>query len=395
VPLIRRSIQVAWPLRVYFTENVFAPDNPTLRGILTDVTPRKVLVVLEDSLAQAQPQFELQIARYFAAADDRLQLVRSPMFVGGGESAKNSPTIVSDIHAHIHKHHVDRHSYLIAIGGGALLDIAGFAAATAHRGMRLVRIPTTTLSQANSGVGVKNGMNAFGQKNFIGTYAPPFAVVNDFNLLASLPPRDKRAGYVEAVKIACLRDAQFFAELEADAAKLAVFEPDAMRRLIHRCAELHLDHIAYANDPFESGSAHPLDFGHWAAYKLEILSHFRIGHGEAVAIGMALDVVYSRQAGLLDAAAATRILNLLEALGFPLFADELMNTNAHKHLAILVGLDEFREQFGGELTVPLLSAIGTGVEAVKIDRDLVASSITELRERAGGLNATLRNQNYQ
>ena len=381
--LIKRSIQVAWQLRVYFTENVFAPDNPTLRDILTDATPRKVLIVLEDSLAQAQPQFERQIAHYFAAADGRLQLVRSPMFVAGGESAKNSPTLITEIHSHIHKHHVDRHSYLVAVGGGALLDIAGFAAATAHGGMRLVRLPTTTLSQANSGVGVKNGMNAFGQKNFVGTYAPPFAVVNDFNLLASLPARDKRAGFVEAVKIACLHDAQFFAAIEADAPKLAAFEPDAMRRLIHRCAELHLDHIAYANDPFESGSAHPLDFGHWAAYKLEELSHFRISHGEAVAIGIALDVIYSRRAGLLDDPSAARILNLLERLGFPLFADELLNTNSHRQLVILNGLEEFREQFGNDLTVPLLRAIGNGVEAVQMDRIMVASAINELRERAG------------
>ena len=125
-----------------------------------------------------------------------------PLFIEGGERAKNSSTHVAEIHSQIDRHHIDRHSYLIAVGGGALLDVAGFAAATAHRGVRHVRIPTTTLSQADSGVGVKNGINAFGKKNFIGTFAPPFAVINDFNLLATLEPRDKRAGYVEAVKVA-------------------------------------------------------------------------------------------------------------------------------------------------------------------------------------------------
>ena len=113
-------------------------------------------------------------------------------------------------------------------GGGALLDLAGLAAATAHRGVRHIRIPTTTLSQCDSGVGVKNGINAFGKKNFIGTFAPPFAVINDFDLLASLPARDKRAGYVEAVKVALIRDSAFFNQIERDADKLAAFDADAV-----------------------------------------------------------------------------------------------------------------------------------------------------------------------
>src|SRR5262249_47001338 len=156
------------------------------------------------------------------------------------------------------------------------------AAATAHRGIRLVRVPTTTLSQCDSGVGVKNGINAFNKKNFIGTFAPPFAVINDFQLLTTLGPRDKRAGYAEAVKVACVRDAPFFEALEHDARSLDEFEPHAMRRLIRRCAEIHINHIVNGGDPFESGSARPLDFGHWAAHKLEHLSDFRIRHGEAV-----------------------------------------------------------------------------------------------------------------
>src|SRR5205823_11964169 len=193
--------------------------------------------------------------------------------------------------------------------------MAGFAAATAHRGVRHVRIPTTTLSQADSGVGVKNGINAFGKKNFIGTFSVPFAVINDFEMLGSLPPRDKRAGYIEAVKVACIRDPDFFAAIEQDASRLREFEPGSMERLIHRCAELHVQHIATSGDPFEFGSARPLDFGHWAAHKLEQLSEYKIRHGEAVAIGIALDTIYSRKLGHLDAASAARVLDLLEALG--------------------------------------------------------------------------------
>jgi len=380
--VIQRSIQVGWQLRVFFTENVFAPDNLLLRDTLADSGPRKALVVLEDSLAQALPGLEPQIENYFSAHAQPLQLVRPPLFACGGERAKNSTTLVSEIYSQLQRHHVDRHSYLIAIGGGALLDVAGFAAATAHRGVRHVRIPTTTLSQADSGVGVKNGLHAFGKKNFVGTFAPPFAVVNDFNLLSTLAPENKRAGYVEAVKVACIRDVAFFDEIEANAEKLCAFAPAAVKRLIYRCAELHLEHIATGGDPFETGSARPLDFGHWAAHKLEQLSKFRIGHGEAVAIGVALDVIYSRRLGWLDEDSSARILNLLERLGFSLFAPELLNDDSCTHIHILDGLEEFREHLGGELTITLLRGIGHGVEAHEMNPALVLEAVQELRERA-------------
>ena len=380
--LLERSIQVTWPLRVFFTEDVFGAGNVRLRDVLTDTAPRKVLVVLEDTLALAQPDLEQQVVEYFALCTPQLRLSRPPILVAGGEAVKNSQSIVSDLLSHIHRQQMDRHAYLVAIGGGALLDVAGFAAATAHRGLRHVRIPSTTLSQADSGVGVKNGLNAFGQKNFIGTFAPPFAVINDFNLLRTLPPREQRAGFVEAVKVACIRDAEFFEELEANAAGLAAFEPVAVKRLIHRCAELHLEHIANGGDPFETGSARPLDFGHWAAHKLEQLSRFRIRHGEAVAIGLALDVIYSRRRGWLAAGAADRILSLLERLGFTLFAPELLKDDAVCHHQILDGLEEFRQHLGGELTITLLRGIGHGVETHEMDPALVMAAVEELRERS-------------
>jgi len=382
--VMQRFIQAGWQLRVFFSENVFAPDNPVLRDALADTGPRKALVVLEDSLAQALPELEPQIERYFAAHASQLRLVRPPLYACGGERAKNSSALVGDIYSQLHRHHVDRHSYLIAVGGGALLDVAGFAAATAHRGVRLVRLPTTTLSQADSGVGVKNGLNAFGQKNFIGTFTPPFAVINDFQLLAPLPPRDKRSGYVEAVKVACIRDAAFFDQLERDAGALAEFAPEPMKRLIRRCAELHLEHIAAGGDPFETGSARPLDFGHWAAHKLEQLSHFASSHGEAVAVGMALDVLYSRNTGLLDPGSAERVLSLLEKLGFTLFASELLNANNAELPAILSGLEEFREHLGGELSITLLAEIGRSLEVHAMEPQVIAAAIQELRERRGG-----------
>src|SRR5437667_2794538 len=316
--LIERTIQVNYRHRVFFTQSVFQTGNPLLKEVLVDgspASPCKVLMVLDESLANAQPRLRLEIEAYFAAFSGCLKLVCPPIILEGGERVKNSYFHVSEIQSHIDRYHIDRHSYVIAVGGGALLDVVGLAAATAHRGVRQVRLPSTTLSQCDSGVGVKNGINAFGKKNFIGAFAPPFAVINDFQLLESLTPRDKRAGYVEAAKVALIRDAKFFDEIEGAADKLRAFDPAAMQRLIFRCAELHVNHIATSGDPFEFGSARPLDFGHWSAHKLEQLSEFKIRHGEAVAVGIALDTIYSRAMGFLDAASAERTLRLLEALG--------------------------------------------------------------------------------
>jgi 3-dehydroquinate synthase len=232
---------------------------------------------------------------------------------------------------------------------------------------------------------VKNGINAFGKKNFIGTFCLPVAVINDFQLLATLHPADKRAGYVEAVKVACIRDGAFFAEIEQAAGALRDFEPNAMRRIIRRCAELHVRHIAEGGDPFESGSARPLDFGHWAAHKLEQLSEFKLRHGAAVAVGIALDVIYSRRLGHLESDSAERILSLLENLGFELFTPELLKADSANQLFVLAGLDEFREHLGGQLAITLLHSIGKGFEVHEMETAVVAASIQELATRHSSL----------
>jgi 3-dehydroquinate synthase len=386
--LIERTIQIGLQQRVYFTRNVFAADNPLLKDVLSggnEHSISKALVVVDESLHLAQTALARNIESYFSSHGNCLKLVCPPMILEGGERVKNSYFHVSEIQSHIDRYHIDRHSYVVAVGGGALLDVVGLAAATAHRGVRHVRIPTTTLSQDDSGVGIKNGINAFAKKNFIGTFAVPFAVINDFEMLASLSPRDKRAGYIEAVKVACIRDAGFFETIEKDAVLLREFEPEAMQRLIYRCAELHLNHIANSGDPFELGSARPLDFGHWAAHKLEQLSDYKIRHGEAVAIGIALDVTYSRRMEFLEAKSAERILNLIEALGFDLFANELLNVDSGGDLMVLKGLEEFREHLGGPLTVTLLKAIGKGFEVREMNDAVVVESIQELQQRQSEL----------
>jgi 3-dehydroquinate synthase len=389
---IERVIQVSYRHQVHFTEGAFDPRNRLLHDILANGDKRKerkALVFVDEALAQSQPFLARNIESYFSSHKG-LNLVCPPIVLEGGERTKNSYFHVSEIHSQIDRFHIDRHSFVIAVGGGALLDMVGLAAATAHRGVRHIRIPTTTLSQDDSGVGVKNGINAFGKKNFIGTFAPPFAVVNDFKLLETLSNRDKRAGYVEAVKVALIRDKEFFAAIERDAFRLRDFDTEAMKRLIFRSAELHTNHIATSGDPFEFGSARPLDFGHWAAHKLEQLSEYRLRHGEAVAIGIALDVIYSRRMDYLDRECERRILSLLELLGFDLFASELLHVDSKNSSILLAGLEEFREHLGGELTITLLRGIGQGFEVHQIDQGQMLQSIheLELRHRQKALEET-------
>ena len=380
---IERTITVNWRHQVLFTHNVFDAENAILRDTLVDAEerePRKTLIVVDEALAKAQPTLLAQINAYFQTHADCLNLVCEPVVMEGGERTKNSYFHVSEVQSHVDRYHIDRHSYLICVGGGALLDMVGLAAATAHRGIRHVRIPTTTLSQDDSGVGVKNGINAFGKKNFIGTFAPPFAVINDFQLLATLSARDKRNGYVEAVKVACIRDETFFDQIESDADALAQFESAAMQRLIHRSAELHLTHIATNGDPFEMGSARPLDFGHWAAHKLEQISEYRLRHGEAVAIGIALDCLYARDMGYLKPTDCDRILRLLQRLGFQLWSNDLLHEDEAGKLVVIEGLEEFREHLGGRLTITLLRGIGEGFEVNEMNQPKVLNAIYALRE---------------
>ena len=393
--LLERTIEVHWRHQVHFTEGVFDPTNATLRDVLVDGRPApfhrtaRALVIIDEALAFAQSGLVPSVEAYFRQWPEELELAAAPVVLIGGETVKNAYFRVSEIHALIDRHHIDRHAYVIAIGGGAMLDMVGLAAATAHRGIRLIRIPTTTLAQDDSGVGVKNGINAFGKKNFIGTFTPPFAVINDFLMLATLSARDKRAGYVEAVKVACIRDQEFFGWLEDHVPGLVRFEAPAMKHLIYRSAELHLNHIATGGDPFEYGSARPLDFGHWAAHKLEQLSEYRLRHGEAVAIGIALDVTYARLMGYLQPSAAARIITLLEQLGFELFAKELMYEDDAGQYLILNGIEEFREHLGGELTITLLTEIGAGFEVHEVNKPAILTAMKWLEARHSEVRQTL------
>ncbi len=378
---IQQSFAVQFEYGIYFTEDLFQPENTLLCDIVQKRShgPARVFFVVDSGVAEAHPFLLQSIQNYSLANADALTLAAKPLIIPGGETCKNNPEVLQQVLESINQHGICRHSYLIAIGGGAVLDLAGFAAAIAHRGIRHIRIPTTVLSQNDSGVGVKNSMNAFGKKNFLGTFAPPVAVINDCNFLLTLDERDWRSGISEAMKVALIKDASFYQSIKSDASLLNQRDMRAMNRLIHRCAEMHVEHIG-GGDPFEFGSSRPLDFGHWAAHKLEQLSNYSLRHGEAVAIGIGLDVVYARLNGMLSEAACDDILNLLHKLGFALYSEHL-STKENSQLSILRGLTEFREHLGGQLTIMLLDRIGHGVEVHHIDETIVTEAVKELQHK--------------
>ncbi len=373
--VIKQSFSVKYEYPVLFTRGVLHPDNNILEQAIEFGPQVKLLMVLDSGVHHHHPKLVQQWGDFANRLQQQCQVIADPLIIEGGEESKNNPSFANSIVEAIHQYKIDRHSYIVAVGGGAVLDVAGYAAAIAHRGVRLIRIPTTVLAQNDSGVGVKNGINEYGKKNFLGTFAPPFAVINDSDFLSTLDIRDWRSGIAEAIKVALIKSADFFQSIEDNVDSLNTRQQESMEQLIYHCALMHVEHIA-AGDPFEQGSSRPLDFGHWSAHKMEQLSHYQLRHGEAVAMGIALDCVYAHVQGFLNAPQLQRILQLLRALNFSLFDPVML------HDELLEGLNEFREHLGGKLTVLLLKDIGSSFEVHDMDQNAIRRSIDYLHHYA-------------
>ena len=379
-----QSFSIRYEYPVHFTEHLFAHDNPVFRDTLLRREPghrHRFVALIDSNVAASFPSLVHDIAGYAGVHATAMELVAQPEVVPGGEHVKNDPALLTRLQQRLVELSVDRHAFVVGIGGGAFLDLVGYAASTTHRGIRHIRVPTTVLAQNDSGVGVKNGVNAFGVKNLLGSFAPPFAVLNDADFLRTLQPRDKIAGVAEAVKVALIRDRAFFEWLEANTAALRRCEAAAVSHMIRRCAELHMRQIAHGGDPFETGSARPLDYGHWSAHKLEALTAHELRHGEAVAIGLALDTRYSVQVGMLAAGGEDRVHVLLKRLGFHLWHPALESRDADGQWQLLRGLQEFREHLGGELTITLLRDIGVGEEVHQMDAKEILAALVWLRRQ--------------
>jgi 3-dehydroquinate synthase len=372
------QIPVTFKHRIVFTRDAFSHGNPALAEILAEGGGRRAMIFVEETVASFWPSLLDEIQAYFATLD--VDFLGTSIFPGG-ESAKADDHLVKQVWAAIDTAHLDRHSYALAIGGGAFLDAVGYATCTAHRGVRLVRFPTTTLSQDDSGVGVKCAINSFGKKNWLGSFSVPYAVINDFKFLHSQDEGTRRAGLIEAVKVALVRDREFFHWIEGNLTALAALVPETLEACVEKSALLHARHIATGGDAFENGSSRPLDFGHWAAHKLEAMTHYQLSHAPAVAVGLALDTLYSARLGLLKFSVAEQVLQVLDALKLAVYHPALDWLDEHGQRRVFAGLDEFREHLGGELTVLLLEDVGQGVDVHAMDEVLLSECINELKTR--------------
>ena len=382
----RFSVPFDYP--VCFTANLFDPSGDLLVQVmdrLGEGRRHRAAVYIDSGVAAANPQLAATVKEYFHAKTTRIELAAAPMILPGGQAAKNGWESVRDVLWTLGNLHLDRQSFVIAVGGGSMLDMVGFACSLVHRGLRLIRVPTTVLAQNDAGIGVKNGMDEHGQKNFIGTFSPPFAVINDSSFLATLKGEDWSGGLAESFKVAIIKDAEFLDFLCDSAAALASRDAAAMDRAIRRTAVLHLEHIASGGDPFEMGSARPLDFGHWAGHKLEIMSAYRLHHGQAVSVGIALDSYYAMRTGLITRGDFEKIIRGMVACGLPIWTNELARRNADGLLEVLDGLTQFREHLGGRLCVTLPGPIGQKNELHQMNPDIIEEAVIELRKSGRGI----------
>lgn len=376
---LEQNFTIDYQYPVYFTKELFSIRNNLFRNYLTKRRnpnfTQKILMVMDAGFLDKQPNLIDQITRYFMEIKG-VVLVDKPLIISGGEVCKNEVGCLDSIIQAVDQYGIDRHSYIIGIGGGAILDLVGYAAAISHRGIQHIRIPTTVLAQNDSGVGVKNAVNFKGKKNFLGTFSPPKAVFNDFDFLQTLDQKSWLAGISEAIKVALIKDLSFYEWIIQQADKIKIKNSPEMEELIFRCADLHLEHIR-GGDPFELGSSRPLDFGHWSAHKLEQMTDFKLLHGEAVSIGLSIDILYSYLIGNITEGEALQAVELLDRLGLPVY-HSILDTEEAK-LILLSGLLDFQEHLGGKLTVVLLERLGKGKDYHHLDEQLILRAIDLLK----------------
>ncbi|MGN0854595.1 MAG: 3-dehydroquinate synthase [Kiritimatiellia bacterium] len=365
---------------VHFTRHAFATDNPLMASLLVPSRPdarARVFVAVDATVCAAMPALSGDIAAY--CRHHRLELAGDVFALPAGETSKTGGMgIALGLIEAMMRANLDRQSYLIAIGGGSVLDAAGLAAALLHRGIRLVRLPTTVLGQNDAGVGVKNGIDCGDKKNAIGTFAPPWAVVDDFAFLDALPADAFAAGFAEAAKVAMIESRALFDRLDEIADAFAARETAAVETVIRETARLHLAHIAKSGDPFETGTARPLDFGHWSAHRLEAMSHYRLNHGFAVAIGIIIDSFYAEAMDWIQADDVARLLSMLTK------ARTLEGARQFAHLldareSLRAGLEDFRAHLGGPLTLTFPAPVGCHRDETEIDLPLLERAIGRAR----------------
>jgi 3-dehydroquinate synthase len=270
------------------------------------------------------------------------------------------------------EHRHNRTTTLIALGGGVVGDLTGFAAATFHRGVDFIQVPTTLLAQVDSSVGGKTAVNHPRGKNMIGAFHQPRCVVADTGVFDTLPEREYRAGLAEVMKYGAIADAEFFAWLEAHAGDLASRSPEALAYAVHRSCETKAEVVSA--DERETGLRAILNFGHTFGHAIETLSGYGVVlHGEAVAMGMVMAADLSARQELIPRADAARVRALAEALNLPVNPPEL----AAGAMIEAMGMD--KKVVDGRLRLVLLSAIGAALVTEDVSEPALQATL-----RAGG-----------
>jgi 3-dehydroquinate synthase len=315
-------------------------------ALLAAVLPARRVAVVTNDIVGPLYLPRLQATWAAAGATPLLEIV-----LPDGERHKTLPT-VSRILDTLVANRFARDDLVVALGGGVVGDMAGFAAACYQRGIGFVQMPTTLLAQVDSSVGGKTGVNHPGGKNLIGAFHQPKAVIADTATLATLPPRELRAGLAEVVKHALICDAAFFSWLEANADALLALDPAALAHAVHRCCTSKAGVVS--RDERETGERALLNLGHTFGHAIEQVTGFGPWlHGEAVGVGLAMAAGMSQRAGWLPAADAARLDALLARLGLRTEARGAVTPQAAR---AAMQLD--KKVQGGRVRLVLLKGIG-------------------------------------
>ena len=379
--IIKQKFNIDYEYQVIFTHNLFSEDNETLKELLGE-KESKAIFFIDEGVDKVFPSLKKDIIRWAEKNPGVVDLKLPVQIVEGGEKIKNNFAAIEQMCDAMTKANICRHSYCFIIGGGAVLDAVGFAASIFHRGVNQIRIPTTVLSQDDSGVGVKNAINHNGVKNLFGTFYPPHAVINDSLFLTALSKREILSGIAEAIKVAIIKDEDFFYYIKNNAEAVRNVDMMVLETIISKSAKIHMDHICNAGDPFEKGSSRPLDFGHWSAHKLESLTNHEVKHGEAVAMGLCIDAYAAVEMGLITEETGDEIISTLQDCGFTLWHDKLEARDEKGVLMIMKGLKEFQEHLGGELTLAMPVKIGKITNVHEMPTSVVESALNQLKNIA-------------
>ena len=324
------------------------------------VPARDVLIVSNTTVAPL----------YLEALESALRSRRTvATLLPDGESYKTLDTVARILDVLV-ANRFGRDCVVVALGGGVVGDMAGFAASVYQRGVPFVQVPTTLLAQVDSAVGGKTGVNHPGGKNLIGAFHQPLVVLADTATLATLPPRELRAGLAEVVKYGLIRDAAFFDWLESHADALLAGEREALAYVILRSCQIKAEIVG--RDELEHGERALLNFGHTFGHAIESATGYgRWLHGEAVAAGMVMAARMSRESGWIDAASLARITTLIERMGLP---TRLADVSAQ---TMLQGMRMDKKVLEGKIRLVLLRAIGDAFvtadyEAQHLERTLQA-----------------------